>query len=62
MNANTQIRKIEMATWATPAEGCTIDEMLEELRFLNNPILTVDRVNNRVLIGYEKEEFPSPRS
>lgn len=40
--------KIEVIAWATPAEGWTLDELVEEMARLGNTVLEVDRENNQL--------------
>lgn len=47
--------RIEMAVWATPAEGVSLEDLVERMRALGNPVLEIDREANRILVAYVKE-------
>lgn len=40
---------LEVQAWAIPAEGITLDELVEEFKQLGNPILEVDYEKNAIL-------------
>ena len=56
MNGQAPLRlRVEVAIWATPAEGVSLEDLVERMRALGNPVLEIDREANRILVAYEKE-------
>lgn len=49
--------EIEIVAWATPAEGITLDELIEEFKELGNPILEIDRINNKIKVVQNKQKI-----
>lgn len=47
---------LEVHAWAIPAEGITLDELVEEFKQLGNPILKVDYEKNAILTIHVKQE------
>lgn len=56
------VASIEVQTWAVPAEGMTLDELVLSLRAVGNPVLEVDRDHNRVLMVHSTTRAPWPTS
>lgn len=42
------IEQIETIAWATPREGLSLDDLIEKMISLGNPIIEVDRLGNRI--------------
>lgn len=46
----------EVWAWATPAPDVTLDALISEMAALGNPVLEVDRDNNRLKIMHVRQE------
>lgn len=47
---------VTVEAWAHPADGDTMDDLIEKVTAAGNPVLAIDDSNQRVLIGFFTEQ------
>lgn len=52
---NSKIKSVEYIMEASPKEGMSLDDLIDRMKALGNPIVSVDRENNKIKMVHRKE-------
>lgn len=52
---NQKIKHVEYIIEASPAQGMSLDDLVEKMKALGNPILSIDREANKIKMVHRKE-------